>query len=98
MQFKNVQKEVSKSVKVAKRNFERNLAKNRKANSKAFYSHIKKNTSNRVTVGPLRQGDEIVADNAQMASVINDFFVQYLQRKLWEIFLLSRSCILVRIP
>ena len=74
IQYKKVQKEVSRSIKVAKRNFERNLARNRKANSKAFYSHIKKITANRVTVGPLKHGDEIVSDNAQMASVLNDFF------------------------
>ena len=74
MHYKNVQKEVSKSIKVAKRIFERSLAKNRKLNSKAFYSHIKKNTANRVSVGPLKNGDETISDNAQMASVLNDFF------------------------
>ena len=43
-------------------------------NSKDFFSHIKKNTSNKVTVGPLNDGDSIVSDSAQMATVLNNFF------------------------
>ena len=74
MEFKNAQKEVTKAVRNAKRNFERKLAKDRKVNSKAFFSHIKKSTSNRVTVGPLKQDDKIVADSSQMATVLNEFF------------------------
>ena len=57
--YKKVQKEVQKGVRKAKRNFERKMAKNRKKNSKAFFSYIKKSTSNRVSVGPLKQGDEV---------------------------------------
>ena len=72
--YRNVQKEVHKSVRTAKRNFERKLAKNRKKNSKAFFSHIKKSTSNRVSVGPLKQGDEMVADHGRMATLLNEFF------------------------
>ena len=53
--FKKVQKEVEKAVKAAKRKLERSLAKNSKRNPKAFYSYIKKKSSNRVTVGPLRE-------------------------------------------
>ena len=74
MEFRNAQKEVTKAVRNAKRNFERKLAKDRKVNSKAFFSHIKKSTSNRVTFGPLKQDDKIVADSSQMATVLNDFF------------------------
>ena len=44
MKYKSAQKEVATAVRKARRDFERPLAKNRKANSKAFFSHIKKNT------------------------------------------------------
>ena len=72
--YQNVQKEVKKGVTRAKRNLERKLAKNRKKNNKAFFSHIKKATSNRVSVGPLKQGDEVVADSGRMATMLNEFF------------------------
>ena len=74
LNFKKVQREVQNSVRRARRNFERSLAQQRKSNSKAFFSHIKKCTANRVTVGPLKQGDDIVSDSGQMATVLNDFF------------------------
>ena len=46
--FKKVQKEVEKAVRKAKQKLERSLAKNCKKNPKAFYSYIKKKTSNKV--------------------------------------------------
>ena len=48
--YKSVQKEVHKDVRRSKRNLKRKLKKNRKKNSKAFIS-------NRVSFGPLKQGD-----------------------------------------
>ena len=59
--YKKVQKEVQKSVRRAKRNFERKIAKEK--NKKAFYSYMKKKTSNRVSVGPLKDGEELVTEN-----------------------------------
>ena len=44
----------------AKKKLERNLAKDAKKNSKQFYSYLKKKTANKVTVGPLREGDELL--------------------------------------
>ena len=43
--YKNVQSLVQKSVKKARRNFEKKIAKD--SNKKAFYSYLKKKTSNR---------------------------------------------------
>ena len=74
MAYKKVQKEVQNAVKKARRNFEQKLAKDKRANSKAFFSHIKKTTSNRVSVGPLKEGDRVVSDSKEMASMLNDFF------------------------
>ena len=50
--FKNIQNQVKKAVRLAKRNFERKLAKDAKKNPKAFYGYMKKKTGNKVTVGP----------------------------------------------
>ena len=65
--FKKVQKEVEKAVKTAKRKLERNLAKNAKKNPKAFYSYMKKKTSNKVTVGPLKSADGRLVTDVQHA-------------------------------
>ena len=74
--FKQVQCEVKKAVKNSKRNFERKLAKDaRKSNTKPFYSYMKKRTSNRVGVGPLKNtSGKLVTDDQSMAEILNDFF------------------------
>ena len=53
----------------AKKNFERKLAKEaRKNNTKPFYSYMKKRTSNRVGVGPLKDSaGGLVTDDCVMA-------------------------------
>ena len=58
--YRNIQKEVKKEVRQAKKKLERKLAKDAKKNSKQFYSYLKKKTANKVTVGPLREGDELL--------------------------------------
>ena len=37
----------------------------------SFFSYIKKKTSNRVSVGPLKVEDEVIADSTKMASILN---------------------------
>ena len=66
-----MQQEVRKAVKRARINLKRKLAKNRKINSKAYFSYLKKMTSNRVSVGPLKVDDEVVADSKKLASILN---------------------------
>ena len=72
--YRNVQKEVKDAVKQAKRKLERKLAKDAKKNAKQFHSYIKKKKSNRVTVGHLKVGEEIVTDHQEMSSILNDYF------------------------
>ena len=72
--YKKVEKFVKDAVRKAKQNFEKKLAKDVKKNPKAFYSYLKSRTSNRVTVGPLKDGVEIVTDNNKMAEMLNGFF------------------------
>lgn len=74
--YKRVQEEVRKAVRNAKKNFERKLAKEaRRNNTKPFYSYMKKKTSNRVGVGPLKDSaGNLVTDDTAMAELLNDFF------------------------
>ena len=73
--YKNVEKTVQKSVRRAKQKFERNLAKNAKKSPKAFYSYLRTKTSNKETVGPLKDGKEYTTNDEKMANVLNDFFL-----------------------
>ena len=80
--FKKVQKEVEKAVKNAKKKLERNLAKNAQKNQKAFYSYIKKKTSNKVTVGPLKNPDgNLVVDDKEMAEILNNHYCNMFTRE-----------------
>ena len=72
--YKQVQSDVKKAVKQAKKKLERSLAKAAKKNPKQFYSYLKKKTSNRVSVGPLKEGDSLVTDDSQMADMLNTYF------------------------
>ena len=72
--YRNVQKEVKNAVKQAKKKLERKLAKEAKKNAKQFHSYIKKKKTNRVTVGPLKAGTEIVTDHQVMSNMLNDYF------------------------
>ena len=72
--YKKVENEVKSIVRNAKRNFEKKLAKNVKKNSKSFYSYLKSKTSNRSSVGPLNEGNELISDDEKMSEVLNKFF------------------------
>ena len=72
--YKEVQKQVQKSVKNAKRKLERKLAKNRKKNNKTYFSYVKSKTKNKVSVGPLVQDEEVVADSEKMANILNAWY------------------------
>ena len=84
--FKNIQNEVQKAVKKAvkkaKRKLERSLAKNSKKNPKAFYSYMKKKTSNKVTVGPLKTSDgKLVTEDKEMADILNRHYCNMFTRE-----------------
>ena len=72
--YKKIEKEVQNVVKRAKRKLERKLAKNAKKNPKAFYGYLNSKTSNRQTIGPLKEGEQVVADDQKMATLLNMFF------------------------
>ena len=68
--FKNYQKELKAAIKNAKKNYERKLAKDAK-NLKAFWSNMKKKTSNRVSVVPLKEDNKLVTDIKEQANIVN---------------------------
>lgn len=72
--YKKIEQEVQNAVKRAKRKLERKLAKNAKKSPKPFYSYLNSKTSNRQTVGPLKEGEQTVDDNQKMATLLNMFF------------------------
>ena len=72
--YKKVQDETQKLVRQAKRKFERKLAKEAKQKPKLFYSYLKSKSSNKQTVGPLKDGETVISDNTGMANVLNSFF------------------------
>ena len=79
--YKKVQNDVKKAVKLAKRKFEKSWAKGAKKNPKAFYSYLKKKTANKVSVGPLMDGDSLVTDDSEMAELLNNFFCSVFTRE-----------------
>lgn len=72
--YKNMEKEVKDAVRKAKKKFERKLAKDARKNPKAFYTYLKLRTSNRQSVGPLKEKEEVVTDDEKQAEILNMFF------------------------
>ena len=73
--YKAVEKETKKLVLQAKKKFEKKLAKEAKKKPKMFYSYLRSKTSNRSSVGPLKDNDLVVSQDTGMANVLNKFFV-----------------------
>jgi hypothetical protein len=65
---------VKDSVRKAKKTFEKSLAKDVKKNPKAFYSYLKSKTSNKQSVGPLKDDGIVVTDDEKQAEILNKFF------------------------
>ena len=62
-----------KGVSNAKRSFEKKLAKS--GNTRPFASYVKTKIKNISSVGPLKVNDNLVSDSADMANILNKFFV-----------------------
>ena len=72
--YKNVERETRRLVRQAKKKFERKLANEAKRKPKLFYAYLNSKMSNRHSVGPLKDKETIVSDDASMANVLNKFF------------------------
>ena len=79
--YKKVEKEVKDTVRKAKKNFEKKLAKDAKKKPRAFWGYMKTKTANRQSVGPLKNGDEIVTDDKKQAEILNQFFTSVFTRE-----------------
>ena len=73
--YKRVESETKKLVSLAKKKLEKKLAKEGKKNPKMFYSYLKSKTTNRSSVGPLKNDEEVVSSDGGMATILNKFFV-----------------------
>ena len=47
------------------------MAKAAKKNSKRLFSYVKKKTANKVSVGPLKDGERVVTEDKEMADMLN---------------------------
>ena len=70
--YMSTAKECKKAIRKAKKKFETNIAN--KGNKRPFNSYIKSKTKSRVSVGPLKQGEDLITDNRDMATILNDQF------------------------
>ena len=70
--YRNTAKDCKKAIRKAKKKFENNIAKN--GNKRPFNSYIRSKTKSRVSVGPLKQGNELVTGNKDMATILNNQF------------------------
>ena len=68
-----------KGVSNAKRSFEKKLAKS--GNTRPFASYVKAKIKNISSVGPLKVNDSLVSNNADMANILNKFFVSVFTRE-----------------
>ena len=70
--YKATEKECKKAMRRAKKLFKSSIARN--GNKRPFNSYIKSKTKSRVSVGPLKSGGELVTENTQMATILNNQF------------------------
>ena len=70
--YKKVEKACKRAVRNSKRKFEQKLAKD--TNKKPFNAYMRTKTKNRVSVGPLKEGNQIIKDNGEIAKILNKYF------------------------
>jgi len=70
--YKEVEKQCKRAVSNAKKSFEKKIADS--GNKRPFNAYVKSKTKTRHNVGPLKVGDTLLTENADMAKVLNEFF------------------------
>ena len=84
-EYNNLQKKVKTGTKLAKKKYERKLAQNAKKNPKPFYTYLKTKTSNKESVGPLKdENRDLITDKGKMAEMLNKFFSSVFTRENTE--------------
>ena len=69
------------AVNHAKKTFEQNLANNSKRRPRSFWAYMKSKTSNRQSVGPIKDKGEMLTDDLKQAEVLNTFFSSVFTRE-----------------
>jgi hypothetical protein len=73
--YEDVEKELKKKIKRAKRKKERELVNGEDRNGKKFTNYIKSKTKARTGIGPLKKADgTLTTDGREMADILNGFF------------------------
>ena len=81
-EYEDAAKRVKNMIRSAKRGLEKRLAKEKDGNSKPFYNYVKKKTTARSGIGPLRRkGGELISDEVEMATELNDYFATVFSRE-----------------
>ena len=71
--YKSAEKDAKKAIRNVKRKYEQQLATN--SNLKKFNSYVKTKTKYKTTIGPLKDGNNTISDDKDMANMLNNFFV-----------------------
>ena len=80
--YEEAAKKVKKMIRAAKRGLEKRLAKEKCGNSKPFYNYVKKKTTSRSGIGPIRrENGDLVTEEKEMAEELNRFFSSVFTRE-----------------
>lgn len=77
--YKKTENEAKKIVRNAKKRYEKKIAFGN--NKKKFDSYVKNKTKNRHGIGPLKHNNITVTDDAEMATLLNNFFSSVFTRE-----------------
>jgi len=80
--YVEAERKVKNLIRNAKRNMERRLANQTGRNSKPFYNYVKKRTSGKSSIGPLKNAAGVtVSDEEGMAEELNSYFSSVFTRE-----------------
>ena len=86
-EYREEEKRVKRLIKNAKRGLEKRLADGAGKDGvqkRKFYSYIKQRTKSRPTIGPLKDGGQVVREDKDMARVLNNYFSSVFAREDME--------------
>ena len=81
IKYKNIRNLVNREIREAKKYHELELANKIKEDPKSFYAYIRSKASNKVRVGPLWSEGRVVADDRDMAEILNNYFSSVFTRE-----------------
>ena len=74
-EFKEIEKDLHKKIRVQKAGFEEDIALDIKNNPKKFYSYVRSKNKSKEGIGPLlSDNDQLVESDTEMVQILNQFF------------------------